>query len=69
MSSDHLIIVARNSTNGKIRLPLGDLTLYGTGGEEKLLEGLRSKYDENWDLTIYQKKSQSVIGSKKKAQR
>lgn len=53
MSSDHLIIVARNDTTGKIELPLGDLTLYGLGDEDRLLVNVCARYGPDWTLSLY----------------
>ena len=54
MSSSHIIVVARNHKTGEIQLPLDDLTLYGVGGEEDVLETCRQQYDEDWTLALYQ---------------
>lgn len=53
MSSEHIIVVARNTVTGAIELPLDDLTLYGTGGEQDMLETCRRDYDDDWVLALY----------------
>ena len=67
MSSCHLIIVARNTVTGKLELPMGDMTLYGVGGEEDILNSLTETYDEDWVLCIYgQKPPYTLNGVKPK---
>lgn len=53
MSSSHIIIVARNKKTGAIELPLEDMTLYGTGGEDGVLATCRRQYSEEWTLALY----------------
>ena len=55
MSSAHRIIVARHDETGRIQLPLGGMTCYGTDleGEAKLLEHVRQMFDEKWTLSFY----------------
>lgn len=53
MSSEHIIIVARNNRTGEIQLPLEDTTLYGVGNEDGLLQAYRAQYSEEWSLALY----------------
>lgn len=53
MSSSHIIVVARNDKTGEIELPLEELTLYGVGGEESVLELCCRRYNEDWSLALY----------------
>ena len=64
MSSSHIIVVARNHKTGEIQLPLDDLTLYGVGGEEDVLETCRLSYDEDWSLALYEPKGAFYSGAK-----
>lgn len=74
MSSGHYVIVARNTVTGELRLPLGDMTLYGEGkdpetgehAEESLVRTCAMDFDEDWTLTLYGMVSASYGGSKKK---
>ena len=54
MSSSHLVIIARNIETGEIKLPLGNMTLYGTGGEQQVLEQARKQFSADWLLEIYE---------------
>ncbi len=62
MSSEHIIIVARNITTDELQLPLGNTTLYGTGEEESVLETCRLQYDDQWVLSLYRCSGQGRIG-------
>jgi len=55
MGSARYIIVARNDVTNELRLPLGDLTLYGCEpeGEEDLARHIASQFDEDWSIAIY----------------
>lgn len=55
MSSAHYIIVARHDKTGELRLPLGDLTLYGCDpeAEEQLLLRICGEFDQDWTVSIY----------------
>ncbi|GHC61404.1 hypothetical protein GCM10010136_01920 [Limoniibacter endophyticus] len=76
MSSEHAIIVARNTNTGAIELPLDDLTLYdatdhgidgekgGVGSVSSIIEHVRSTYDDNWVITLYVRKGQDWCGAK-----
>ncbi|TGQ19278.1 hypothetical protein [Mesorhizobium sp. M00.F.Ca.ET.217.01.1.1] len=64
MSSDHIIIVARNARTGEIRLPLEDTTLYGLGGEDELLRSYRGQFSEEWALSLYKPFGLTYAGSK-----
>lgn len=64
MSSEHIIIVARHDITGEIRLPLENLTLYGTGGEESVLDTCRQRFDEDWTLSLYRPYGNQVAGAK-----
>jgi hypothetical protein len=64
MSSSHIIVVARNTKTGAIELPLDELTLYGTGGEEDVLQTCRKKYGEEWTLSLYAPIGDFYTGSK-----
>ena len=65
MSSSHIIIVARNTKTGEIELPLDDLTLYGVGGEDDVLQTCRRQYGEEWVLSLYAPIGDQWCGSKK----
>ncbi|MBZ9943466.1 hypothetical protein LB533_20480 [Mesorhizobium sp. BR1-1-13] len=65
MSSSHIIIVARSTETGEVRLPLEDLTLYGCGGEEDVLQTCRMSYSEEWALTLYRPYGDTYCGGKK----
>lgn len=65
MSSSHIIVVARNTDTGAIELPLEDLTLYGVGGEEDVLQTCRMSYGEEWVLTLYCPYGDTYCGAKK----
>lgn len=75
MSSGHYIIVARNDKTGELRLPLGDMTLYGQGLDpetkeyldDDLVKSCAKHFDEDWTLTLYGMVGASYGGSKKKA--
>lgn len=55
MSSSHYIIVARHE-DGRLELPLGDLTIYGCDpeAEAELFRGICQQYDDEWSLCWYQ---------------
>lgn len=61
MSSEHYIIVARNTITGAIELPLDDMTLYGQGCdpvtweylEEALVHNIAGRYGDDWVVTLY----------------
>lgn len=53
MSSAHLLIVARHDATGKIELPLDDITLYGVGGEDRVLLTACARYGPEWTLSLY----------------
>jgi hypothetical protein len=53
MSSAHIIIVARNDKTGAVELPLGDLTLYGVGDEDGVLQTACKRYGPEWTLTLF----------------
>lgn len=55
MSSSHYIIVARHE-DGRLELPLGDMTIYGCEpeGEEEMFYRIRKQYTEEWTLAWYQ---------------
>ena len=73
MSSGHYIIVARHDNTGELRLPLGDMTLYGDGqdpetgeyAEESLVRSCAMDFDEDWTLALYGMVGASYGGSKK----
>lgn len=65
MSSSHIIVIARNTETGAIELPLDDLTLYGCGGEEDVLQTCRMLYGEEWALTLYRPYGDTYCGRKK----
>lgn len=67
MSSRRLIIVARNDATGRIKLPLGSLTLYGTGGEEELLRKAAASFGAGWTLAIYEPIGHTITGGTKGA--
>lgn len=64
MSSSHLIILARNTDTGELRLPLENLTLYGCGEEGRVLETCSqvSGLGPEWELTVYAPMGPSVVG-------
>lgn len=64
MSSEHIIIVARNARTGEIRLPLEGTTLYGVGGEDDLLRAYRGQFSEEWALSLYKPFGFIYSGSK-----
>jgi hypothetical protein len=66
MSSSHIVIIARNDITGEIELPLEDMTLYGCGGEEKVLETCRANYSMDWTLSLYRPYGISWAGCKTK---
>lgn len=65
MSSAHIIVVARNTKTGAVELPLDDLTLYGVGGEEDVLETCCRRYGEDWTLSLYAPTGPQYSGTKK----
>ena len=65
MSSSHIIIVARNAETGAVELPLENVTLYGTGGEEDVLQTCRKQYGEEWTLSLYAPFGSLWAGSRK----
>lgn len=73
MSSAHYIIVARNDKTGEIQLPLGDMTLYGSGidpetgeyEEEDLVRQCAKQYGEDWTICLYGRLGAAYGGSKK----
>lgn len=65
MSSRHIIIVARNHKTGEVELPLDDMTLYGIGGEESVLQTCRQSYSEDWALALYEPVGDWWTGAKK----
>jgi hypothetical protein len=67
LSSEHLIVIARNHLTGEIQLPLEELTLYGDEDEnDGLVRGIAKHYDEDWVITLYGKKGPDYSGQKKK---
>lgn len=72
MSSEHLIIVARNTETGELRLPLGNTTLYmsggidaeGTASAESVLQTCRRSFTEDWVLAVYRPDGSFWSGSK-----
>ncbi len=48
-----MIIVARHDKTGVIELPLGDVTMYGTGGEDRVLMNACTHYGPEWTLSLY----------------
>lgn len=65
MSSEHIIIVARNIKTDDIELPLGCMTLYGAGGEQDILKCVRGSYDKDWVLALYSPVGAFYSGKKK----
>lgn len=65
MSSSHIIVVARNTDTGEVELPLGDMTLYGVGGEESVLQTCRGNYGKQWVLSLYVPAGGQWVGTKK----
>lgn len=53
MSSSHIVIVARNIETGEIQLPLNDMTLYGVGEVNGLVDRCRKRYSDEWVVTAY----------------
>jgi hypothetical protein len=74
MSSGHYIIVARNDKTGELRLPLGDMTLYGQGIDpetntyidDELVKQVAKDFDEDWTICLYGQKGDTYGGSKKR---
>lgn len=75
MSSEHAIIIARNSKTGAIELPLDDLTLYSTEGYslyhqpksiQSIIDSVRMTYDDDWVITLYEQCGPNWCGSKKR---
>ncbi|MDX0897397.1 hypothetical protein GOD90_10370 [Sinorhizobium medicae] len=74
MSSSHYIIVARNTKTGAIELPLGDMTLYGSGvdpetgeyEEEKLVRECAKRYGPEWAIALYGMLGANYSGSLEK---
>lgn len=64
MSSSHLIIVARNTMTGELRLPLDDMTLYGTGEEQSVVETVAMTFSDDWVLYLYGMVGDQVVGKK-----
>lgn len=72
MSSGHYIIVARNRETGELRLPLGDMTLYGGGidpatgeyAEESLVRACAAEFGEDWVLSLYGTRGSDYTGTK-----
>lgn len=64
MSSEHIIIVARNTKTGEVELPLDDLTLYFMEGSESVLQTARRSYGEDWVLALYQPVGDFWCGAK-----
>lgn len=77
MSSEHAIIIARNSKTGAIELPLDDLTLYdtsgygldgqpdGVGSVKSIIDSVRMTYDDDWVITLYVRSGPDWLGNKK----
>lgn len=77
MSSEHAIIIARNTETGAIELPLDDLTLYdtsdyglddkrgGIGSVSSIIQQVRRNYSEEWTITLYVRSGPDWCGSKK----
>lgn len=76
MSSEHAIIIARNSVTGAIELPLDDLTLYdtsdygiddqpgGVGSVNSIVDSVRATYSDDWVITLYVRRGPDWTGSK-----
>lgn len=65
VSSEHIIIVARNRETGVIELPLDDLTLYWLDGAQDVLETVRKSYSDDWVLALYSPVGGFYSGAKK----
>ena len=77
MSSEHAIIVARNTETGEVVLPLGDTTLYtasdygidgelnGVGSVKSIIDNVRGRYGDEWTITLYVREGDNYCGSKK----
>lgn len=64
MSSSHLIILARNTLTGELRLPLNDMTLYGVGGEQSVVETAAMTFTDDWVLDLYGPIGDRIVGKK-----
>lgn len=64
MSSDRLIIVARNYETGEIRLPLGDLTMYDLSGAMDVISRCLKDFGPDWSLAIYEPLGGFLSGTK-----
>lgn len=74
MSSEHAIIVARNTRTGEIQLPLDDTTLYdtsgygidgepnGVGSVRSIINSVRASYHEEWTIALYVRKGDGYCG-------
>lgn len=77
MSSAHYIIVARNTETGEIKLPLGDMTLYGMGvdgetgqyEEESVVATCALNFGPDWTLALYGQLGAGYVGRKTKRDR
>lgn len=67
MSSSHLIILARHTETGELRLPLDDMTLYGTGEEQSVVKTCaQTAYTDEWALELYGPMGGQEIGQLKR---
>lgn len=76
MSSEHAIIIARNTETGAIELPLDDLTLYSTsdygidnelggpGSTKSIIDSVSRRYTDEWIITLYVRKGADYCGSR-----
>lgn len=64
MGSSHLIVLARNTVTDELRLALGDMTLYGVGGEQSVVETAAMTFTDDWVLDLYGPIGDRIVGKK-----
>lgn len=64
MSSDHVVIVARNTESGEVRLPLGNVTLYSTERIDDFVRRVCADYGDEWVVAAYLPTTGFFIGTK-----
>lgn len=65
MSSDRLVIIARNIETDELKLAV-DITLYDKHGAEAVLETARKSFSEDWWLSIYRPEGAFLSGTKRR---
>lgn len=77
MSSEHAIIVARNTKTGELQLPLDEVTIYdtngygldgrpdGVGSVKIIIDSVRMTYSDDWVITLYVRSGPDWCGSRR----